>query len=343
MFVSYSTSDEFSIHTGISLVSLFENNKEEDRIVVYLMDLGIREENKERLLKIAGKYGRELHFLLTDDKKIREFLGEGIPEHYGSLATYARLCAPFLYPAEVHRIMYIDSDMVVCDSLHEVYHLDMGEKIVAAVPEKHEVDYIAGASREEAGIVESHPLYFNAGFLMIDIDNWNKANFSQTIRETAAGLREFTNKDQSILNAAISEAQFYRLPFRYNYPMHRYPRYLIKGWGKHAEPLTPEEVAEADRNPAIVHYKGAQSRPWFKENTSCMAGYYYKYKAMSPYADVPLSSIFDSGKFQNASFFGKAYMKLVYAVFQKRIGYPIFLINQARINATIAKRKRKKK
>lgn len=343
MFVSYSTSDEFSIHTGISMISLFENNKEEDSIVVFVLDLGIKEDNRNKLLNIAEKYSRKIEFLKIDDAKIQAFLGRSIPYHYGSLATYARLCATFLYPDYVNRIMYIDSDMIVCKSLHDVYALDMGNKIVAAVPEKKEIDYLAGGSLEEAMIVEKSPLYFNAGFLIIDIDNWKKLDFDEAVRESAQSLREFVNKDQSILNFAITDNQFYRLPFKYNYPMHRYPRYLIKQWGKKAFPLTLDEVVDADKDPAIVHYKGIQSRPWYKENTSCMAEYYYRYKAMSPYADVPLTSIFDSEKFKKTSFLGKVYMKLVYAVFQKRIGYPIFLINQLRINATLAMKKRKRK
>ena len=343
MFVSYSTSDEFSIHTGISIVSLFENNKEENSIIVYVFDLGIKDDNKRKLESIAKKYGRKIEFLPIDDEKIRAFLGDGIPYHYGSLATYARLCATFLFPETVHRTIYIDSDMVICKSLHDVYALDMGDKIVAAVPKNHDVDYIAGSSKEEEMIAKKNPLYFNAGFLMIDIDNWRKADFDKKVQESAALLHEFTNKDQSILNFAISQDQFYRLPFKYNYSIHIYPRYLIKRWGKKAAPLTLDEVIEADRDPAVVHYNGPQSRPWYKENTSCMAEYYYRYKAMSPYADVPLTSIFDSEKFRKTSFLGKAYMKLVYAVFQKRIGYPIFLINQLRINATLAMKKRKRK
>ena len=67
MNVVYSSSDLFSEIAGTSLVSLFENNKEEDEINIYYIDNGITEQNKKNLYSIVEKYGRKLQFVNSVD------------------------------------------------------------------------------------------------------------------------------------------------------------------------------------------------------------------------------------------------------------------------------------
>ena len=53
MNIIYSSSDAYSELAGVSITSLFENNKNIDDIEVYIIDNGISEKNKEHFHKIA--------------------------------------------------------------------------------------------------------------------------------------------------------------------------------------------------------------------------------------------------------------------------------------------------
>lgn len=340
MDVCYSSSNEFSVHTCISILSLLDNNTNVENIHIYLFDLGINEDNKRKIQSVVDKYHRGITFLSIDNEKIKNFLSDKIPTHYGSYATYARLCATILFPQYVHRILYVDSDMIITDTLETIYNVDMVNEIVACVPQKRDFFHMGSISLEEVEIMKNNELYMNAGLLLINIDNWIKQDFSETIKQTLLTMHDFENKDQSILNKALQIDQIYRLPFKYNYTMHRYPQYLLKMWARKASPLTYEEIMDAAKNPIVIHYCGDQSRPWYKENTSCLASEYYKYKSMSPYADVPLESIFDSSKYTGASKVSKAFMAIYYRTHQKVYGFPFFCINQLRINFNCWRKRR---
>ena len=285
MFVSYTSSDEYAPMTGISIYSLLSNNTQTDEITIFLLDLGITDENKKKINGVVSYFGRRIEYIQVNDSVIENYIGAKVPAHYGSLATYARLCAPVMYPKSIHRLIYIDSDMIINGSMEELWNLDMREKIVAAVPEVFDLDTIAGRSGEERRIAKKHEIYFNAGLLLINVENWKKFSFESSVRNAARSMKEFCHKDQSILNNALDNKYLYRLPCKYNFTLHYLPRYLIHSWAKHSHPLAKEEIMEASSHPIVVHYAGDQARPWFIENTSFLSNIYDYYKNKSCFCE----------------------------------------------------------
>ena len=59
MNIAYSCDNAYIEQTGISLISVFENNKEEKEIKVYLISKGISNENIEKLDSLCKSYKRE--------------------------------------------------------------------------------------------------------------------------------------------------------------------------------------------------------------------------------------------------------------------------------------------
>ena len=332
MFVSYSSSDSYAIHTGISIYSLLLNNKELKELTVFLIDLGISDDNKGKIQKIVDQFNRKLVILKLDEENVSNYLGANIPKHYGSYATYVRLCAPIMYPDYVHRILFIDSDIIIQGSLDEVFSCNMESHVVAGVRARVlRGTYGATLSKEEELIIQSHRNYINCGFLLVDIDNWKRYDFSERIKQTAKELKDFTFKDQTILNAALSEELVHVLPCKYNYVLHGNPIYLIKKWSNNYRGYSQDEILEASQRPIVIHYAGDEIRPWFKENTSCLASCYYHYKKLSPYADYPLDTIFSLDKYRKQNSIVKLFFLLHLKTNHKRIGYPLYFINQVRI------------
>ena len=69
MDILYSSSDSYAFLTGISMLSLLENNKKCQEIHIYIMDNAISKDNKEKLKQIAADYSRDLLFIPMPDMK----------------------------------------------------------------------------------------------------------------------------------------------------------------------------------------------------------------------------------------------------------------------------------
>ena len=63
MDILYSSSDSYAFLTGISILSLLENNRECDAIHIYIMDNHISAINKNRLIEVAKEYQRDISFV----------------------------------------------------------------------------------------------------------------------------------------------------------------------------------------------------------------------------------------------------------------------------------------
>ena len=58
MNIAYSCNDYYIPQTGISMISLFENNIDIDEICVYFISKDVSEDNIKILKSIASQYGR---------------------------------------------------------------------------------------------------------------------------------------------------------------------------------------------------------------------------------------------------------------------------------------------
>ena len=70
MTVVYTCDDNFVWIMGISMISLFENNRDMENLEVYLLGDHVSDTNKDVLLGIANKYGRTCSFVDVPDLKI---------------------------------------------------------------------------------------------------------------------------------------------------------------------------------------------------------------------------------------------------------------------------------
>lgn len=73
LMVAYASDDNYAKYLGISMLSLFQNNKVFKEIRVFVLDCGIGHENLEKLGEIATQFDREIIFLPVggNDKPIR--------------------------------------------------------------------------------------------------------------------------------------------------------------------------------------------------------------------------------------------------------------------------------
>lgn len=299
MDVVYSCSDLYSELAGISMVSLFENNRDMEGITVYVVDCGISEQNREKLCALTERYQRRLVF--RSGKDVEEMAGTRIAVNGHSTVknvnTYLRLLLGSILPDTVERVLYLDCDTLVLDSLRELWTMDMAGAYAMGVDDCRGKLY-----RREIGLPDGS-IYTNNGVLLIDLRAWRKSDveaaFFAFIRDHAGVV---TFDDQGVLNGVLGRrgltgllparyntiSAFYFASYdeieRYRHPVWAYPR---------------EEIEEAVRRPAIVHFTSffvEGTRPWNAEDTHPMRESFLAYKALSPWRDAPAWPDNRSGK-----------------------------------------------
>lgn len=293
MNIVYASDNNFAEILGISMISLFENNKECSEITVYILDDGIDKVNKEKLDFIGEKYGRKIFFEKIPN--LHELAGVEIHTNSRwSLSTFSRLFLEKILPENFQKVLYLDCDILINDSLEDMYNTELGEYYCGSV-----WDCISDGHKANVGLSSSDN-YINAGMMLISLDNWRRNNLCDKFIEFINSYGGDTPYvDQGVINGTISK-HIKILDLRYNcYTAVFDFTYgdLIK-YRKPSEYYSESEFENAKNAPAIVHFTTSflSLRPWVEGCKHPYAGEWLKYKAMSPWADVPLRKDNRSGK-----------------------------------------------
>jgi lipopolysaccharide biosynthesis glycosyltransferase len=172
-------------------------------------------------------------------------------EHFTE-ATYYRLLLPKLLPANVSRLIYLDSDVIVRHPIEDLWGVDLENLSTAAVVNPRPMN------RHGLGLRRDKD-YFNAGVLLMDLDRWRKEHIHDRALKFAA---EFPGAlpcaDQDALNHVLAGA-WKRLDLRWNqqskFFLHS-ATYLRVSW---------LALWRAKSAPYIVHYS-TSTKPWHSEN-----------------------------------------------------------------------------
>lgn len=283
MYVIYHSSDSFVEVTGVSIISLFENNKEMEHIKVLYIERGMSDDNKKKLQSIAKKYNRELCFMEMPNWSNRlniklkssksEWLGFG----------YNRLFLTEFIPESVDRVLYLDSDTVVEESLEELWNTEMDDYYLAAVD-----DCLSTKYRDIVGL-SGDGVYCNAGMLLINLKKWREDNVIQGFKKLIYDSNGFfVFNEQSIINSLFA-GRIKVLPQKYNVNslvyLFEYDE-LMRLRRPYFFSYDKEEFYNSRNHPVITHFTGnffVRRRPWIEKSDHPHKEIYLKYRALSPW------------------------------------------------------------
>ncbi|MEN6417485.1 MAG: glycosyltransferase family 8 protein [Clostridiaceae bacterium] len=287
MNVVYSSSDSYAEIAGISMLSLFETNREAGWIRVFILDNGISEQNRARLNETARAFAREIVFLPPPD--LEQTLGLRVETYKWNIGTFYRLFLCSVLPQSVERLIYLDCDTIVRGSLAPLWTLDLKGCSMAAVD-----DTRADAYKLELGLNTSDT-YTNNGVMLVDLAKWRAEGIERLFIEKLVERKgKLPFVDQGVLNAVLSRRKkVLVLPPRCNAMTFlfyfSYPE-LLRFRRPSSPYLTREEFEEARVNPLIVHFFPcfmAGTRPWNEKDTHPFTPEYRACKARSPWKDAP--------------------------------------------------------
>lgn len=283
MNVVFSSDNNYAQHMGVAIYSLLENNKMFDKITIFIIDNQITYSNKEKLIDMVKKFSNsKIEWIDFEHWKQRLNLNMG--KWSISLSSYARLFLGSMLKNDVDRVLYLDCDMIVSQSLYELWNTCLSGKMLAAVQ-----DSVNDTTKY---MVELKPemRYFNAGMLLIDLKCWRAENMEKKCLDYIDKKNgNVVHHDQGVLNAII-RGNFERIPIKYNIMTIHYimnKSSVMKYFGESAEFYKEEEIERAKQNPAILHFTPSfTSRPWISNCKHPLREIYWENIKKTPWRDA---------------------------------------------------------
>ena len=171
---------------------------------------------------------------------------------------YYRLAAPLLLPGALDRVLYLDVDLVVINSLQELYHTDFeGNYYIAC---SHVGDALTKLNQLRLGVEEDVP-YINTGVMVMNLPLLRQNLSLEQIRQTALKkMHTFVLPDQDILTVMHGEHIKLVDTLRYNLSDR-----LIRAYN--ADPRNNRiDLQWVREHGVILHFYG-KNKPW-KEHYS---------------------------------------------------------------------------
>ena len=247
------TDHHFVMPTGVMMYSLCCNNPEADVTVHVLIDDSVTAKDKENLTTTISRFPKgKAIFYDVDLSLLPAFPSTDNRLDGISKATYYRLMLSEILPESVHKVLYMDGDLIVRGSLLPVWDTDLTGYAVAAAPDGLGGD-IEFFNRLRYPFEKG---YFNAGVLLVNLDYWREHavinEFYDFIKNRA---EDIVFCDQDVMNYVFQDRKT-SFPIKYNFNsgfLFKPPKFDY--W------KNEKEFKEALQNPVVVHFAG--DKPWY--------------------------------------------------------------------------------
>ncbi|HEY9606723.1 MAG TPA: glycosyltransferase family 8 protein [Allocoleopsis sp.] len=246
--------ENYAMPLAVTLRSAVINLKNKPKVSIYVIDGGISQRSKRRIIKSCGSP----HVAISWVQPNESLLANLKVERYLTIVTYYRLLIPQIIPAQFDKVIYLDSDMLVKGDLEELWQIDIGDNYVLAVQDDNQrFISMSGGLRnyQELGINPDYK-YFNAGLLVINLDKWQRDSIGEKVVKFLQDNKDYVrDHDQDGLNGVLA-GQWGELDPRWN----QMPRiYSYSSWED--SPYDRELYHALLHDPYIIHYT-TPPKPW---------------------------------------------------------------------------------
>lgn len=283
--IIYAASDPFAEMLGVSLVSLLYNSRDMDKIYIYVLDCGISDQNRSRLNRICARFKHRLITFIPASNINRE-LNFNVHADRGSISQYARLFLARHLPADLDRVLYLDSDTLIRHSVSTLWNLDMHGKTIAALMDAFSAQYRRNIDLDRQDIM------FNSGVMLIDLNRWRDRHVETRLMQFISDKGGFVQQgDQGALNAVLSKdvccfhPKFNAVTIFFDFSYKEMQIYR-----KSSLYYSEEKIREAVQDPYIIHFTTSflSLRPWMRGCHHRYVHLWRRYREMTPWKDAPL-------------------------------------------------------
>lgn len=273
MNIACATDNNFAPYCGIMLTSLFENNKDHS-FTVYILTKGLSKENTDKLNKLASLYQQTITMIELDSNTFTACpIKEDDPV---SIVAYYRLALPFVLPTDIHKVLYLDVDMIVNKQIDNLYSIDINDVALSACVDLN----IDEVTLSKVGVPKEQ--YFNSGVLLINLDFWRRSHIAEGCFKFIIDNPDLiTYWDQDALNATLHNV----IPFMditYNFLTTNLEKQFYNDYSDEIK----QRVLQCAQQPTIIHFTAGE-KPWKTICDSPYKSFFKYYKKKSLWADIP--------------------------------------------------------
>lgn len=259
----------FKVHLNVMLKSLECNLGKGIGVDVYVLYSGINARERDIFNKSLKKLG--IHWIKVDKSIFNNYK---IDRHITE-AAYYRLLMSMLIPANIKKVIYLDSDIIVKADIGELWKTDIKDNYIGAsyevIKEGIYVSSPIGLPLYKKVGLNPKQRVFNTGVMVVNLEKWRRDRISERAMEFLVKYKdEVLWWDQDALNAVIAE-DIYEIDPRWNQLTQLF---LFKRWED--SPYDKKKFEEVKGNPYIIHYN-TNSKPWHDNNNHAYKNQYFKY------------------------------------------------------------------
>jgi len=270
--VLYTSDSNFFSHMVTSIYSLLENNKNFN-IVIHIIEKGFTISQKRILYEILNNYNVDIKLYHIDNLKdvIDKY---NIPKWRETDIANARLFAGEIIK-NVDRLLYIDSDTIIVNSIEELFN--------------RKINYPIGAVKElfipphMEGVLSK---YYNSGVILFDYNMWENEKCMDLIYNCLQKNRDrLFYPDQDLLNMSLKDridtlSMNYNLP-SFVYEILKYPFLAKRYFDKNNVSYKYDEVSDIVDRTVIFHMlEYFYVKPWEENSVHPFNEVYLEYRTL---------------------------------------------------------------
>ena len=196
--IFFAIDDYYIPFFSVALKSLIENSSEKYDYLINILHTNVTEESKKQIKK-SEKENIHIDFVDLNNyiDKVKDKL---YTRDYYTKTTYFRLFLPELYP-QYDKVLYLDSDIIILEDIANLYNTNIGNNLIGAIPD----DIIQNGKEfqeyaEKVVGVSSYKKYFNAGIIIMNLDELRKFRFQEKFLYLLTTIKFSVAQDQDYLN-----------------------------------------------------------------------------------------------------------------------------------------------
>lgn len=203
--IMFSVDNNYVQHLSATICSILENVGKNENLCFTVIYNSLNRKSKNTLNNLIKRYKSKIIFIRLDSL---DLVGANLEGHI-SEATYYRIMIPELFPENIKKVIYLDSDILVRKDIMELWDTEIGDSVIGAIKLNEYNGY------DKIDIPKDAP-YFNAGVLVINLDKWRE---EQITRKAFEYIKRHPEKliahDQSILNYLLYD-KWHQVDYTWN-------------------------------------------------------------------------------------------------------------------------------
>jgi lipopolysaccharide biosynthesis glycosyltransferase len=268
----------YAMPLAVTLRSIVEAEEARAPLEFYLLHDGFSEELQGKVFRSLPQGSARITWVPVS---LDLFASFPFNQHntYLTKMAYGRILIPRIVPESVSRVLYVDTDTLVLDSLEPLWRADLEGKPLGAIQDYDDGrngDYDLQDSRSENSLYRGMPRVqkcFNSGVLLIDLDRWREQGISEKAFEYLRQYPKTPKMDQDALNVAC-DGNWKPLDLWWNMQNHFERRFA--------------------RNEAGILHFSRRIKPWLPRMRSRNVELYDSFRSRTLFARTPVEKLRDT-------------------------------------------------